>query len=123
MNEFTEYLAKIDNPQNRVRMEQVLDWVSMKFPDLEKRVAWNQPMFTHHGTFIIGFSISKKHMALTPESAGIIHFHDKIIQAGYDHTEGLIRILWDKQIDFSLIEEMITFNILEKAKSTTFWRK
>ena len=30
-------------------------------------------MFTHHGTYIIGFSAASKHMAMAPERATAIH--------------------------------------------------
>ncbi|MFP3422039.1 iron chaperone, partial [Bacillus sp. SIMBA_161] len=46
MNEFAEYLAKIDNPDHRERVEEVLEWVMVTYPQLATRVAWNQPMFT-----------------------------------------------------------------------------
>ena len=80
-------------------------------------------MFTDHGTFIIGFSVAKQHLAVAPESAGINHFSDEIVQAGYDHTKQLVRIQWDSPVDFSLLEKMIEFNILDKADCSTFWRK
>lgn len=35
-------------------MAEVLDWVAEHYPELELRIAWNQPLFTHHGTYIIG---------------------------------------------------------------------
>jgi uncharacterized protein len=70
-------------------------------------------MFTDHGTFIIGFSITKNHLAVAPESAGINHFSDEIVQAGYDHTKQLVRIPWNIPVDFSLLEKMIEFNILD----------
>ena len=35
MEVFTEYLAKIDNPQHRARTEEVLAWVTKKFPNLD----------------------------------------------------------------------------------------
>lgn len=123
MNTFTEYLDSIDNPEHQARVKEVLDWVTDTFPNLERRIAWNQPMFTDHGTFIIGFSVSKHHMAVAPEIAGILNFSDEIKQAGYEHTKGLVRIPWDGPIDFSLLEKMIAFNILDKADYTTFWRK
>ena len=123
MEVFAEFLANIDNPQYRDRTEEVLAWVTKKFPNLMPKIAWNQPMFTDHGTFIIGFSIAKKHMAVSPESAGINHFSDEIVQAGYDHTKQLVRIHWDSPVDFSLLEKMIEFNILDKADCSTFWRK
>jgi uncharacterized protein YdhG (YjbR/CyaY superfamily) len=31
-------------------------------------------MFTDHGIFIIGFSVAKHHLAVSPESTGINHF-------------------------------------------------
>lgn len=123
MEVFAEYLAKIDHPQHRARMEEVLAWVMRKFPNLTPKIAWNQPMFTNHGTFIIGFSIAKHHLAVAPERAGIIRFSDEIVKAGYDHSKQLVRIKWDRPVNFSLLEEMIKFNISDKADCTTFWRK
>ena len=123
MEFFLEYLMNIANPQHRVRMEEVLDWVIKEFPNLTPKIAWNQPMFTDHDTFIIGFSVAKLHMAVAPEKAGINHFSDEIVQAGYDHTKGLVRIRWDVPVDFSLLKKMIEFNILDKAECSTFWRK
>ncbi|MGE7826866.1 iron chaperone [Paenibacillus sp. NPDC093718] len=123
MEVFAEYLAHIDNPEHRERTEEVLAWVTKKFPELMPKIAWNQPMFTDHGTFIIGFSMAKPHLAVAPERAVIQHFSDEIVQAGYDHTKELVRIRWEKPVDFSLLEKMIEFNIMDKADCTTFWRK
>jgi len=123
MEVFVEYLARIDNPQHRARMEEVLEWVTKRFPNLMPKIAWNQPMFTDHDTFIIGFSVAKQHMAVAPERAGINHFSDEIVQAGYDHTKELLRIRWDSPVDLSLLEKIIEFNILDKAECSTFWRK
>ena len=123
MEVFAEYLAGIDNPEHLARTEEVLGWVTKKFPNLVPKIAWNQPMFTDHGTYIIGFSVAKLHLAVAPESAGIIHFSDEIVQAGYDHTKQLVRMKWNRPVDFSLLEKMIEFNITDKADCSTFWRK
>lgn len=123
MEVFADYLAQIVNLQHRARTEEVLAWVTNKFPDLMPKIAWNQPMFTDHGTFIIGFSVSKQHMAVAPERAGINQFAAEIVQAGYDHTKELVRIPWNSPVDFSLLEKMIEFNIGDKQDCTTLWRK
>jgi uncharacterized protein len=123
METIEEYLVKIDNPDHRSRAREVLDWTEKAFPELEAKIAWNQPVFTHHGTFIIGYSTSKKHMAAAPEQAGIDQFAEKITAAGYDYTKQLMRMPWDKPVDFSLLKEMIQFNIEDKADCETFWRK
>ncbi|TDQ34640.1 iron chaperone [Aureibacillus halotolerans] len=123
MEEFKEYLAGVDHPDQRERMEELFAWVSTTFPQLERRVAWNQPMFTDHGTFIIGFSMANHHMSVAPEQVVIDHFSDDIVQAGYDHTKQLLRIKWKLPLDYSLLEQIIAFNIKDKADCTTFWRK
>lgn len=123
MEIFNDYLVHIDDPQHQARTEEVLAWITEKFPNLKPRIAWNQPMFTDHGTFIIGFSVSKHHLAVAPERAGIDHFSDEIKRAGYDHTKLLIRFPWDRPVDFSLLEKIIVFNITDKADCSTFWRK
>jgi uncharacterized protein YdhG (YjbR/CyaY superfamily) len=123
MEAFVDYLGHIDNAQHRSRMEDLLHWITEKFPVLVPKIAWNQPMFTDHGTYIIGFSISKNHIAVGPERAAINHFSQEISQAGYDHSNELIRIPWDSPIEFSLLEKIIEFNMLDKVGCVTFWRR
>ncbi|WP_026690446.1 iron chaperone [Alteribacter aurantiacus] len=123
MENFPDFLAGIDDPIHRERTEEVLSWIKNNYPQLETEIKWKQPMFTDHGTFIIGFSVSKKHLAVAPESVTITHVEDEIVKAGYDYTKELIRIPWKAPVDYSLLEKMIEFNIKEKANCTTFWRK
>ncbi len=123
MEVFAEYLAQIENPQQLARTEAVLNWVAEQFPQLGPRFAWNQPMFTDHGTFIIGFSVARQHLAVAPEVAALEHFAADIAQAGYDRSKGLFRIRWNQAVDFPLLARIISFNIKEKADCTTFWRK
>ncbi|BAC12269.1 iron chaperone [Oceanobacillus iheyensis] len=123
MNTFDEFLQTMENPNHRSRMEEILDWITNKYPDLNQEIKWNQPMFTNHGTYIIGFSVSKKHIAVAPEQAGINQFIEEIEQAGYDHTKEIVRIRWESEVEYSLIESMIEFNINDKVNCSTFWRK
>ncbi|MGN8647347.1 iron chaperone [Gracilibacillus sp. HCP3S3_G5_1] len=122
MEVFADFLSRIDNPEHRDRTKEVLNWVARKFPTLKPEVKWKQPMFTEHGTYIIGFSVAKHHLAVAPEQAGINRFSDDIVHAGYDHTKELVRIKWNSPVDFSLLEKMIEFNRLDKADYSTFWR-
>jgi hypothetical protein len=100
-----------------------LDWVSNQYPHLVQRIAWNQPMFTDHGTFIIAFSIAKHHLAVTPEKAGIDHWVDEIEKAGYSYTSMIVRFPWNQPVDFELLAKMIEYNIEDKKDCDTFWRK
>jgi uncharacterized protein len=123
MEVFKEFTAKIADPSHRARVEEVLSWVKKKYPTLQPVIKWNQPMFTDHGTFIIGFSVAKKHLAVAPERVAIEHVKEEIVKAGYDYTKQLIRIPWDQPVDYTLLEKIIDFNLSDKADCTTFWRK
>ena len=123
MEVFAEYLATIENDGNRKRTIEVFSWVKEAFPSLEPRFAWNQPMFTDHGTFIIGFSVAKPHLALAPEGAGIRHFSEKIVAAGYSHGAKFMRIRWELPVNYTLLEQIIRYNMEEKKECATFWRK
>jgi len=123
MEVFAEYLTGIEHAHRRTRMRDVLYWVTDTFPALIGSIAWNQPVFTDHGTFIIGFSAAKHHMAVAPERAAIIHFSDEIAASGYEHSKELIRIKWESPVDFSLLSRIIEFNCIEKKDCATYWRK
>lgn len=123
MDVFADFLAGIDNPSHRGKTEEVFNWIRSKYPQIKPELKWNQPMFTDHGTFIIGFSLSKKHLAVAPERVTIAHIEDDLEKAGYDYTKELIRIPWKSPIEYTLLEKMIEFNIFDKANCTTFWRK
>lgn len=74
MDVFAKYVSGIDNPDHRLRMEEILSWTAGQFPSLKPQIKWNTPMFTDHGTFIIGFAAAKHHVSVSPEEAGIAHF-------------------------------------------------
>lgn len=122
MEVFKKYLAGIDNPDHRDRIEEVLAWVANQFPNLEPIIKWNTPMFTDHGTYIIGLSTAKQHMSISPENAGIAQFADDIAKAGYSATKGLFRIRWNEPVNYELLKKIIEFNIQDKAEYTSFWR-
>lgn len=123
MDVFKEYLDKIVDKEQKDRVEKLFTWIFAQYPTLKGRIAWNQPMFTDHDTFILGFSMSKQHLSVSPEPEGIAHFSDKLEKVGYSYTTNLFRIKWSDVIDYNLIQEIIEFNITEKADITTFWRK
>ncbi|MGP4081538.1 iron chaperone [Pseudalkalibacillus sp. R45] len=122
METFTEYVANIDNPEHRDRTEEVLAWVTKKFPKLKQEIKWNTPMFTDHGTFIIGIDTAKHHMSFAPEEIAMKNFSEDIEQAGYSSTKGLFRIRWNQPVNYKLLEKIIEFNIQDKAECPTFWR-
>lgn len=122
LTEFTEFLAAIENDEQRERLTQTLYWVAETFPQLEARFAWKQPMFTDHGTFIIGFSVAKAHFAIAPEDVTMEKFLPRFDELGYTYGKKMVRIRWDQETDFELLADMIQFNITDKANHQKFWR-
>jgi len=117
-----EYLATIPNDDNRARMVDVLVWVGLTYPELELRIAWNQPMFTHHSTYVIGFSAASKHMAMAPERATMIRFEPVMRERGTDFGTMLARQPWNKPFDYELLDAFIQHQLEEKQEVTSFWR-
>ena len=102
-----EYLETIPNDDNRARMVDVLVWVGLTYPELELRIAWNQPMFTHRGTYIIEFSAASKHMAMAPERATMIRFEPVMRERGTDFGKMFARQPWNKPFDYELLDAFI----------------
>lgn len=122
MLKFDDYLNDIENKLQRDKMNEILAWVIDNYPNLKPEIKWNQPMFIDGQTYIIGFSISKKHFSISPEVKTITKFINEIEAAGYDHTKNIIRVGWEQELDFELLSKMIDFNISDKAGFTKFWR-
>lgn len=122
MKTFQDFLNTIDQEDKRERMGTILNHIRERFPQLKEEIKWNQPMFTDHGTFIIGFSIAKGHIAVAPESAVIRLFEKEIEQAGYSHSQQIFRIKWTDEVDFDLLDKIVAYNIEDKKDMSNFWR-
>ena len=103
-------------------MGDVLVWVGLAYPELELRIAWNQLMFTHHGTHVIGFSAAFTHMAMAPERATMIRFEPVMSEYGTNFGTILTRLPWHKPFDYELPDVFIQHQLAEKQYITSFWR-
>ena len=119
---FDEYINSIENEENRSKFIEVLEFVISEFPHLETVIKWNQPMFLDHGTYIIAFNVTKKHINIAPEKATMIYFDELIKSRDVAYTMMFIQMKWGKPIDFELLKEVIVHNIMEKKDTTSFWR-
>lgn len=123
MDTFEAFLLTIPDLEQQARTREVLHWVGQEFPTLDRRIGWNQPMFTDHGTFIIAFSVARQHLAVAPETVALDHFDERIKQAGLKRTKMLLQMPWNKPIDYALLKDIIAYNIQDKKDCASFWRK
>ena len=104
-------------------MVDVLVWVRLTYPELELHIAWKQSMCTHHGTYIIGFSATSKHMAMAPERTTMIRFEQVMRERSTDFGTMLARQPWNKPFDYKLLDAFIRHQLAEKQNITSFWRQ
>ncbi|MBO0475321.1 DUF1801 domain-containing protein [Enterococcus ureasiticus] len=123
MKDVNEFFASISEPEHLKRVKELFDWTMKTYPQFSVVIKWNQPMFTDHGTFIIAYSTSKKHLSIAPETIAITAFSDEIEKSGYQHTDNIIKITWDQPIDYALLKKIIDYNVQEKIDYTKFWRE
>lgn len=122
MNEIDLFLSNIQKPVHRAKLEEILMWIEHRYPELKPEFKWNQPMFTHHGTFIIAFSVSSNHLAIAPERKGILQFEDEFKQKKKKYSKMLLIYPFDQPFDFDLLAKIIDYNIADKANINSFWR-
>lgn len=120
---FAPVFVKIPTEENRARALEILEWIERAYPQLGWRIAWNQPMATDHGTFIIGFSYARKHVAVAGEKKIMEVFANEFEDRGISHGTMLFRLPWDEPVPYDLLARIIDYNIADKKDVTTFWRR
>ncbi len=122
MSAFRVYLDDMEQGSKKTRLEIIFDWGRANFPQLQEVIKWNQPIYTDHGTFIIGFSATPDHLAVAPEAQAMSRFKSDIEEAGYSQTKEHFRIKWTDALHFDLLGKIIAFNIEDKKEVQSFWR-
>lgn len=104
------------------KLTSIFEWIDENYPQFEKVIKWNQPMYTDHETFIIGFSTSKNHISVSPEPAIVQRFQKELEAANYNPTSNLFRITWKQDVDYDLLKKLIDVQVEEKKDFKGFWR-
>ncbi|QNQ81140.1 iron chaperone [Lactobacillus sp. PV034] len=123
MNQIDEYLANISEENQRAKLSKLLKWVTKTFPNLELQIKWKQPVFTDHDTYIIGFSVAKKHLTVGLETRSLQHFVPLLEQEGIKHGTNTFQIALTDEIPHDLLTKIINYIIEDKKEITTFWDK
>lgn len=121
MNQIDEYLANISEENQRAKLSELLKWVTKTFPNLELQIKWKQPIFTDHDTYIIGFSVAKKHLTVGLETRNLQHVAPLLEQNGIKHGTNIFKIVFTDKIPYDLLNQIIEYVIDDKKEITTFW--
>lgn len=123
MEQILEYIQRIDDPDNRLIFGDFINWLMTDFPELKPEYKWNQPMFTHHGTFIIGFSVATKHFTVAPEIRTFEHFLPQIKDLKLKHGKKTFQLQFGQDIPYDLPRALINYTLADKQNVTSFWDK
>ncbi|MBU5278717.1 DUF1801 domain-containing protein [Ligilactobacillus animalis] len=123
MEQILEYIQRIDDPDNRLIFGDFINWLMTDFPELKPEYKWNQPMFTHHGTFIIGFSVAMKHFTVAPEMRTFEHFLPQIKDLKLKHGKKTFQLQFGQNIPYDLLRALINYTLADKQNVTSFWGK
>lgn len=119
MKTFDDYLAILEN---KSILNEVFNHIRNKFPELKEEIKWNQPMYILNDTFIIAFSVAKNHFSIAPEEHTMVIFEDELKKASYSYSKKLFRIKWTDEVNYDLLDKIISYNIDTKKGFTSFWR-
>jgi len=117
-----DFYQAIENKEQRDKLKELIDYLLKEFPSLDVQMKWNQPMLILDGSFILGFSVSKKHFSVSPDKYALDHFTPDLKDRGYDVKKMLFSIKWEEEVDYKLMKDMVAFNIEDRKGSDTFWR-
>ena len=121
MNQIDEYLANISEKNQCAKLSEILKWITKTFPNLELQIKWKQPIFTDHDTYIIGFSVAKKHLTVGLETRNLQHVAPLLEQNGIKHGTNTFKIVFTDKIPYDLLNQIIEYVIDDKKEITTFW--
>ncbi len=118
---FRAYVEGITDLEMREKMESVLVYCCDQYPQLIPKIAWNQPMLTDHGTYIIGFSVAKDHIVVGLELNTMAHFADMIKAEGLVTKKMTFQIKRKQAIPERLLKTIIDQTLVLKKDIHTFW--
>ncbi len=117
------YFNKIDNQVNKEIYMNLYNKILIKFPMLEVKYAWNQPMFNYNESFIIAFTTAKNHISIGIDKTPMLFFKDDLEKSEYKLLKKGFNINYTQAIDEELLFKIIEFSIDFKKDATTYFEK
>lgn len=116
------WMNKIKQKDIKKNIEELIQNIRFKFPELTLTIKWNQLIFMLKKTFILGIGYSKEFINIAPEQEVVEKFKEEVMKLSYFLTKNLIKIPINQKINWTFITKIIKNNIKEKYNYQTFWR-
>jgi uncharacterized protein YdhG (YjbR/CyaY superfamily) len=106
-----DYLQKLD-PQAAKTVRAIFRAARAKRPALDLVMAWNQPMIRNERGYVLGVSVSKRHITLNPFSKAVMDtFRPRL--AAYDPLKHTFKVPLDWKVDASLLQRVVNARLAE----------
>jgi uncharacterized protein YdhG (YjbR/CyaY superfamily) len=115
------FLNEINNEKLRSKLEEIISWIESNYSDFNLEYKWNQPMLIRNGTYIMGFSVSKKHIGVGLEARIMEYFKTVLEEKNIEHGKMIFRIKEDDEVDYNLLSTIIDYIVIYKKDVKSFW--
>jgi uncharacterized protein YdhG (YjbR/CyaY superfamily) len=102
-------------PKTAKTIRQIFAAVTTKHKNLELVMAWNQPMLRNENGYVIGISVSKKHLTLNPFSKQVLDKFASRLKK-YEVNKHTFIVPLDWKVEVALIQAVANARIAELAK-------
>ena len=102
---FPEYYQSIDPLQVKT-LKLIFSSILSKFPNLEKVIAWNQPMLKFKGEYILGVSVANNFITIAPWNVGVLDKYRPLLK-DYKVTKKTFSVPNDWMVDKELLQGMV----------------
>ena len=99
-----EYILAQDESV-RDQLQSIRAVLRRTLPDAEEKISWSMPTYRQEHN-IIHFAAQKKHIGLYPGPEAVVHFAEKLDQAGCKYSKGSIRIPYREDLPLPLVAEI-----------------
>jgi uncharacterized protein YdhG (YjbR/CyaY superfamily) len=106
-----EYLASLDPTKERT-IRSIIDLILTEFPELESKIAWNEPQIHRNGKYVVGIVAYKHHLTFAPWSVNVID-NFKVRLGKYVLFKNCFQIPVDWEIDRELVKDLVRARLAE----------
>ena len=110
-NTFDEYLAQFDETK-RATVLKIFKAVTDRNPDMERVIAWNQPMLKLQGQYVMGVTVSTEHILIHPISTQVLEAFKPRLEP-LEINKKTFKVPVDWSVDVQLLRDMASARLAE----------
>ncbi|TYL51482.1 DUF1801 domain-containing protein [Nocardioides sp. BGMRC 2183] len=107
VDDYYDHLADAARPH----MERLRELSLAADPEIEEKLAWNNPSYAKDGVRLWMLQAFKAHCSLRTTPEEFAPFQDRVLAAGYEAGEGFIKLPYDVELPDDLCTALMEFQL------------